>query len=118
LAYEPAAAEGALALMAEAAEKESSTEKNPVTPGEVLPARELYGDMLLATEDYAGAQAAYQAALERSPNRFNSLYGAGQAAELAGDEETAAEYYKQLLEIAPEATGDRTALDHAAEFVG
>lgn len=95
------------ALMAEAAQKEASTEKNPVTPGEVLPARELYGDMLLATEDNAGALAEYQAALERSPNRLNSLFGAGRAAELAGDEEVAAE-----------ATGDRPALDHARESLG
>ena len=118
LAYEQSDTEGALALMAEAAQKEASTEKSPVTPGEVLPARELYGDMLLATEDYAGALAEYQAALERSPNRFNSLYGAGRAAELAGDEATAADYYRQLMEIAPEATGERAVLDHAKEFVG
>lgn len=113
LAYEMGDRESALALMQEAAEKEGSTEKNPVTPGEVLPARELYGDMLLATEDYAGALREYEAALERSPNRFNSLFGAGQAAELSGDEAGAAEYYRQLIEIAPEATGDRAALEHA-----
>jgi tetratricopeptide (TPR) repeat protein len=118
LAYEQGDKDRALGLMSEAALKEASTEKNPVTPGEVLPARELYGDMLLATEDYEGALAEYQAALERSPNRFNSVYGAGQAAELAGDEATAKEYYNQLLEIAPEPTGERAALDHAAEFVG
>lgn len=118
LAYEQGDKEEALDLMALAAEKEASTEKNPVTPGEVLPARELYGDMLLATEDYAGALAEYQAALERSPNRFNSLYGAGRAAELAGDEDAAAEYFEQLLEVAPEATGDRPALAHAREYFG
>jgi tetratricopeptide (TPR) repeat protein len=118
LAFEQGDRESALALMAEAAQKEASTEKNPVTPGEVLPARELYGDMLLATEDYAAALAEYEAALERSPNRFNSLFGAGRAAELDGDETTAADYYRQLLEIAPEATGDRPALDHARSFLG
>ena len=104
--------------MALAAKKESSTEKNPVTPGEVLPARELFGDMLLATEDYERALTQYTEALKRSPNRFNSLYGAGRAAELAGDSETATDYYKQLLAIAPEATGDRPALDHAKEYLG
>jgi tetratricopeptide (TPR) repeat protein len=118
LAYEQGDPETALTLMAEAARKEASTEKNPVTPGEVLPSRELYGDMLLATENYAAALTEYQATLERSPNRFNSLFGAGRAAELGGDETTAADYYRQLLEIAPEATGDRPALDHARSFLG
>ena len=118
LAYERGDQTSAFALMAEAAEKEASTEKNPVTPGGALPARELYGDMLLAAKDYTGALAAYQAALERSPNRFNSLFGAGRAAELAGDISTAAAYYQQLLDVAPEATGDRPALEHAKTFVG
>ena len=118
LAYEHGDQEAALELMAEAAEKEAATEKNPVTPGEVLPARELYGDMLLAAEDYAGALREYEGALERSPNRFNSLFGAGRAAELASDEEAAAGYYRQLLEIAAEATGDRPELDHAREYIG
>jgi tetratricopeptide (TPR) repeat protein len=115
LAFEKGDQEGALALLAKAAQKEASTEKNPVTPGEALPARELYGDMLLATEDYSGALAEYRAALDRSPNRFNSLFGAGRAAELAGDAATATDYYRQLLEVAPEATGDRPDLDHARE---
>jgi tetratricopeptide (TPR) repeat protein len=118
LAYDQGDREGALALMADAARKETSTEKNPVTPGEVLPARELYGDMLLATEDYAGALAQYEAALERSPNRFNSLFGAGRAAELAGDQSSASDYYTQLLDIAPAATGDRPTLDHARQYIG
>jgi tetratricopeptide (TPR) repeat protein len=118
LAYEQGDPARALELMQQAAEKEASTEKNPVTPGEVLPARELYGDMLLATGDYAGALSAYKSALDRSPNRFNSLFGAGRAAELAGDDDTAAQYYRQLLEIAPEATGARPGLDHAREKIG
>jgi tetratricopeptide (TPR) repeat protein len=118
LAFEQGDKDRALELMAEAAQKEASTEKNPVTPGEALPARELYGDMLLATENYTGALAEYEAALERSPNRFNSLFGAGRAAELAGDEAMAANYYRKLIEMAAEATGDRPALDHAKGFVG
>ena len=48
---------------------------------------------------YEEAQAEYEAALERSANRFNSLYGAGRAAELRGDKEKAAFYYKKLVEM-------------------
>jgi len=77
--------EEGLELMKKAAEMEASTEKNPVTPGEVLPAMELYGDMLLDAERYDDARRQYEAALDRSPNRFNSLYGAGRAAESGPD---------------------------------
>lgn len=118
LVYETADTEAALELMARAAEMEMSTEKNPVTPGEVLPARELYGDMLLAEGRFEEALAEYEGALARSPNRLNSLYGAAQASEGAGDAQTAAGYYQQLLEIAPQPTGEHPELDKAREVVG
>ena len=59
--------------MRKAADLESTTEKHPVTPGEILPARELLGDMLLEMGEHAAAQKEYAAVLERSPNRFDSL---------------------------------------------
>jgi hypothetical protein len=40
----------ALSSMKLAADMEDSTSKHPVTPGEVLPERELYADMLLETK--------------------------------------------------------------------
>jgi tetratricopeptide (TPR) repeat protein len=89
----------ALDLMRQAASLESTTEKHPVTPGEILPSRELLGDMLLDMGQYKDAMVEYEAALKRSANRFNSLYGAGKAAELAGDKEKATFYYKKLVEI-------------------
>ncbi len=87
----------AVTLMNEAHELESTTEKNPVTPNEVLPAAELLGDMLLALDRYDEALPAYESALKRSPNRVNSLFGAGRAAELAGDADAARGYYRQLV---------------------
>jgi len=89
----------ALTTMRKAADLESSTEKHPVTPGEVLPARELLGDMLLDTGDYAAAKKEYAATLERSPNRFNSVYGVARSAELAGDAAVAIQFYRQLLDL-------------------
>ena len=118
LAFEQGDQDKALALMKQAAEMEASTDKNPVTPGEVLPASELYGDMLLATGDYEGALREYEVALSRAPNRFYSLYGAGRAAELGDDSETAARYYQLLLENCPDPSGDRPQLEHARNFVG
>ena len=76
---------------------ESTTRKHPVTPGEVLPAAELLGDMLLELGRDEEAVQAYATALPRSPNRLNSVFGAGRAAESAGDMESAGDYYRQLV---------------------
>ena len=65
----------ALTQLRQAADLEDSKDKNPVTPGAVLPARELLADMLLLNGDYAGAQTAYEAVLAISPNRLNSVAG-------------------------------------------
>jgi tetratricopeptide (TPR) repeat protein len=89
----------ALALMSRAAAMEDSTEKHPVTPGEVLPAKELLADMYLQLRRPTDALIAYESSLQQHPNRFNSLYGAGRAAEQAGNPDKARRYYQQLLAI-------------------
>jgi len=65
----------ALRQAAEAADREDHTEKSPVTPGPVLPARELYADMLLSLGRRDGARRQYQAVLERQPGRARALAG-------------------------------------------
>ena len=92
----------ALDLMRQAAKLESSTAKHPVTPGEILPSRELLADMLLDLGHYKEAITEYEAALERSANRFNSLYGAARAAELGGYKDKAIHYYTKLVEMTAE----------------
>ena len=67
--------------MKTAVDMEDSTSKHPVTPGEVLPARELYADMLMEMHLYESALEAYKGVLKKSPNRLNSLYGYRKAAE-------------------------------------
>jgi tetratricopeptide (TPR) repeat protein len=109
--------EGGLAAMRSSAEMEAGTEKHPVTPGEVLPATELLADMLLELDRPAEALAAYQATLDRSPARFNSLYGAGMAAAASGDMAAASDYFQELLKVAAHADTDRPRLDQAREFV-
>lgn len=106
----------ALETMGKAAEMEDATEKHPVSPGMILPAQELFADMLLESGQYRQALARYQAALARSPNRFNSLYGAARAAELAGEMSKAGFYYQKLLKIT-EADAKRTRLQHARNFL-
>jgi hypothetical protein len=89
----------ALTRMQEAVNMEDKTEKHPVTPGEVIPTRELLGDMLMQMKKYNEALEAYESNLKIRPNRFNSLYGAGLAAEKSGNTEKANLYYKTLLQI-------------------
>jgi len=98
----------AVAAMSLAAEMEDKTEKHPVTPCEVIPARELLGDMLLQMNKPDKALAAYQADLQRHPNRFNGLYGAGQAALKAKNRPKAQGYFQQLLSITDSAGCSRT----------
>lgn len=107
----------ALHIMKLAADMEDSTEKHPVTPGEVLPARELLGDMLLQANQHTEALRAYEAVLRKSPNRFNSLYNAGIAADRSGDTQKAVAYFKQLLAIADTAHPGRPEIVTAHFFL-
>jgi tetratricopeptide (TPR) repeat protein len=103
--------------MQEAADLEATTEKHPVTPGEVLPARELLGDMLLELGRFDEAAMAYKQTLERRPGRFNSLFGAGLAAEKAGNDEEAGLYYRKLIEQCPNGDASRARLQQARAFL-
>jgi len=86
----------ALQQMQFAAQLEDKTEKHPVTPGEVLPAKELLGDMLMELNRYDAALAVYEENLAKHPNRLNGLYGARLAAEKLGNMEKVNLYQKQL----------------------
>lgn len=103
--------------MKRAADMEDITGKHPVTPGEVLPARELLGDMFSQMNKNENALQAYEAVLAKCPNRFNSLYGAGEAAEKSGNEQKAIYYYKQLSAIANSQSADRPELVDMRKFL-
>jgi len=75
----------AVALMRAAADLDDATEKHPVTPGAILPAREQLGELLLEEGLAKDALAAYEASLKRAPRRLSGLYGAARSAKLAGD---------------------------------
>ena len=107
----------ALHLMQLAADIETSTDKSPTTPGEILPARELLGDMLLELDRSEEALQEYETELVRSPNRLNSIYGAGRAAEIAHDREKAKAYYMKLLEVASQADTQRPRLEQARRYL-
>ena len=82
-----------------------------------FPARELLADMLLEMKRPEQALAEYEADLKFNPNRFNGLYGAAHAAEMAGKTEQANTYYAQLLKGCNGSSSDRPELAHARELV-
>ncbi|MFT5846671.1 tetratricopeptide repeat protein [Psychroserpens sp.] len=107
----------ALTLMKSAAFLENQTSKHAVTPGEVLPADELLGDMLLALNKPKEALEAYEINLKGHPNRFNGIYGAAQAAKQTGDIKKATLYFKQLIALAKHSQSDRPELVEATNYI-
>ena len=106
----------ALALMRQAADMEDKSEKNIVTPGRLLPARELLGDMLMDLKHPAEALREYEASQQREPNRYRGLYGAGQAAAQSGNSEKARQYFSKLIELA--GSGDpRPEMEKARQYL-
>ncbi|MFI5090218.1 MAG: hypothetical protein ACHP7P_09205 [Terriglobales bacterium] len=109
--------EEALQQMRSAADHEDRTDKQNVTPGVILPARELLGEMLLELKQPAQAVVEFEATLRTAPNRFNALSGAARAAKLSGDNEKAKTYYAKLLAICEHADGDRPELQYARSLL-
>jgi tetratricopeptide (TPR) repeat protein len=99
-----------------AAEKEETVEKHPVTPGPLVPARELFGDLLAEHGDPAGALAAYQATLEREPNRARTLIAAARAARAGGQGDLARTYYQAVVDLMDPASS-RPELREASQYL-
>ncbi|HEX8686538.1 MAG TPA: hypothetical protein VF654_08550, partial [Pyrinomonadaceae bacterium] len=117
LAHAEGAREESLKLMRAAADLDDATEKHPVTPGALLPAREQLGELLLELKEPAAAAREFEASLRNAPNRFNGLYGAARAAALAGNMAKAEGFYKQLLALCRHADADRPELSEAKAFL-
>jgi tetratricopeptide (TPR) repeat protein len=117
IAYAKGSREEALTLMRSAADMEDKSEKSAVTPGRIIPARELLGEMLLEMKRPAEALQAFESSEKHDPNRFRGLYGAGKAAALAGDQAKAKSYYEKLLVLAQNADTERPELKDAKAFL-
>ncbi len=89
----------ALAMMRQSADMEDKSEKAPVTPGRVMPARELLGEMLLEQKQPALALQEFEASATRDPNRFRGYYGAALAASQSGDTARAKTYFAKLAQL-------------------
>lgn len=116
IAYANGNKEEAARLMRAAANLDDATEKHPVTPGAILPAREQLGELLLELGRPADALAEYEASLKRAPRRLIGLWGAAQAAKLSGDTKKAGAYYAELAKMTDASDGRRPEVRDARVF--
>jgi hypothetical protein len=93
-------ADEALSMLAAAADDEDRTEKHPVTPGPLAPAREQYATMLLDRDQAQKALESFEATLRKEPNRLLTYVGAARAAAKTGDAAKARQYYSKVVELA------------------
>jgi hypothetical protein len=107
----------ALKTMSDAADAEDKTEKHPVTPGPLAPARELYGAMLLQSGDPAAALTAFEATMHKEPNRLNATLGAAKAAAAMGDTAKARQYYDAVTVLASDPATGRPEIVEAYAFL-
>lgn len=117
LAHAEGKHEESLSLMRAAAELDDATEKHPVTPGALLPAREQLGELLLELNQPAAALQEFETSLSSAPNRFNGLYGAARAAKLAADRKGARTYYGKLVALCRLSDSVRSEIKEAKEFL-
>ena len=95
--------EEALRLMRSAADLEDRNEKHIVTPGRVVPARELLGELLLELKQPAAALNEFEHSQLREPNRLRGYAGAALAADAAGERDKARAHYANLVELTRDA---------------
>lgn len=107
----------AISMMTQAANLEYNTAKHPVTPGEVLPAGELLGDLYMEVKMYGKALDAYAFDLTQHPNRLNGLYGAASAARKLGDKTKAVAYFEALILSTAHSATSRMERKEALAFV-
>ena len=118
IAHKQGKAEEGLKLMRAAADLEDRNEKHIVTPGRIVPARELLGEMLLEQKQPALALKEFETSQLREPNRFRNLYGSAMAAEAMGDRAKAASYYDRLVKLTAKSDSNRPELVRAKMVLG
>jgi len=106
----------AMRFMRSAVDLEQSTLATWV-PAPILPASEQLGDLLLELSKPKQALESLEASMTVTPNRFNGLYEAGRAAELAGDLDKAKIYYGKLIDNCKNAGSERPEIVTAKDFM-
>jgi len=86
----------ALATLRAAAKREDASEKHVVTPGPIVPAREVLAYVLLDKGEAKSALREFEAVLGKEPDRLRALAGAVQAAERSNNRRKAREYSARI----------------------
>jgi hypothetical protein len=100
-----------------AADLEDAMQKHPVTPGSIVPLRELLGDLLLETGHPTAALVEYERSLTGAPNRFRTLYGAAKAADAAGERDKSKGYFGQLARLSSKADTPLREISEATAYL-
>jgi len=103
----------AVAMMRKVADHEDAVGEEQTS----MPAREMLADMLLEMKRPESALAEYKGDLKFNPKRFDGVYGAAQAAEMAGQASQATEYYAVLVKTCEGGTSARPELAKAKQAV-
>jgi tetratricopeptide (TPR) repeat protein len=91
----------------------ATREQGIFSPDGGIPAHEMLGDMLSEMGQPEQALTEYEAELKVNPNRFDSLYGAGRAAEILKLSDKANGYFNQLVKICAGTNSSRPELTYA-----
>jgi predicted Zn-dependent protease len=103
--------------LSDAADAEDRTEKHPVTPGVPIPARELYGEILLDRGNAKEALAAFEATLKKEPNRLGAFTRTARAAAQLGDTSKARVYFGKVVEQAGSEGSNRIEVAYARKYL-
>jgi hypothetical protein len=117
LLYAQGKPDDALRALSAAADAEDKTEKSPVTPGPIMPARELYGQMLLDRGMSKDALTAFEATLAKEPHRLGAELCAAKAAEKMSDAAKAKQHYMAAVTLAEAADPVRPEISAARAFL-
>jgi tetratricopeptide (TPR) repeat protein len=104
-------------FMRAAADREDASVKHVAMENRLYPMRELLGELLLEMGQAASALREYEASLKENPNRYRGIYGAGRAAEAAGDRGKAKRYFTSLVSLSKNADTERPELVRATAFL-
>jgi len=113
LAFSEGKYDDAIEALRPIADKEDSLGNEP----QGIPTREMIAEILLEAKRPQQALAEYQTDLKFNPNRFNGLYGAARAAESAGRQSDANEYYALLVEVCEGGSSTRPEVSRAKELL-
>ena len=101
-----------------AADREDASEKHVVTPGRLVPAREVLAYATLDGGNASTALREFETVLERDPNRLRAFAGASRAAQSAGDQKKAAQYAAKLVDLTKSADTPIDDVARAKQLLG